>query len=385
MLAYRGSVMVPRVVRHSVGQWTAASRALLSTKNSHATDTPKVDSFDKISFIGCGKMAEAMIAPLIATGFQSAKDIAIYDVSKNAMHRFKEQYEDIQLCESIPDCVDGADLIVAAIKPQNCCKVFQEIRRAAEMPNITLRSDDAILLSIIAGKPMQDFLDGTPITKMARSMPNTPAQIGKGMTVWTCTPNIELKERAQIKHVLSCMGKSIFVDDESFIDMSTSISGSGPAYIFMLMEAMIDAGVHMGFSRNTATTLVHQTILGSTLYAMETGLHPAILRNSVTSPAGTTASAMYELENGKFRTVIKDAIWACYRRSLEMGGQDSNVGPGRITYNQPPAPMTVHYQGAFPPGLNLNREDIIRSAIPAPSGEVTDEERNAVNEKKKED
>ena len=121
------------------------------------------------------------------------------------------------------------------------------------------------------------------------------------------------------------------MDDESFIDMSTSISGSGPAYIFLLMEAMIDAGVHMGFSRETATTLVHHTLLGSTKFAMETGEHPAVLRNSVTSPAGTTASAIYELENGKFRTVIKDAIWACYRRSLEMGGQSSQVGPGRTT------------------------------------------------------
>lgn len=114
--------------------------------------------------------------------------------------------------------------------------------------------------------------------------------------------------------------------------MSTSISGSGPAYIFLLMEAMIDAGVHMGFSRDVATTLVNQTLLGSTLYAMESKVHPAILRNSVTSPAGTTASAIYELESGKFRTVIKDAIWACYRRSLEMGGSDSNVGPGRMAF-----------------------------------------------------
>ena len=111
--------------------------------------------------------------------------------------------------------------------------------------------------------------------------------------------------------------------------MSTSISGSGPAYIFMLMEAMIDAGVHMGFPRDKATTLVYHTLLGSTLYAMETGEHPAILRNNVTSPSGTTASALYELENGRFRTVIKDAMWACYRRSLEMGGMESNVGPGR--------------------------------------------------------
>jgi len=95
------------------------------------------------------------------------------------------------------------------------------------------------------------------------------------------------------------------------------------------MEAMIDAGVHMGFPRDKATTLVYHTMLGSTLYAMESKEHPAILRNSVTSPSGTTASAIYELENGRLRTVIKDAMWACYRRSLEMGAHDSNVGPGR--------------------------------------------------------
>jgi pyrroline-5-carboxylate reductase len=121
----------------------------------------------------------------------------------------------------------------------------------------------------------------------------------------------------------------MYVDDESFIDMATSISGSGPAYIFMLMESMIDAGVHMGFPREKATTLVYHTMLGSTIYAMESGEHPAILRNMVTSPSGTTASALYELENGRFRTVIKDGMWACYRRSLEMGNNDSNVGPGR--------------------------------------------------------
>jgi pyrroline-5-carboxylate reductase len=127
----------------------------------------------------------------------------------------------------------------------------------------------------------------------------------------------------------------MYVDDESYIDMATSISGSGPAYIFMLMESMIDAGVHMGFPREKAQTLVYQTMLGSTLYAMESKEHPAILRNRVTSPSGTTASALYELENGRFRTVIKDAMWACYRRSLEMGNHDSNVGPGRTHQPEP--------------------------------------------------
>lgn len=159
--------------------------------------------------------------------------------------------------------------------------------------------------------------------------------------------------------------------------MSTSISGSGPAYIFMLMEAMIDAGVHMGFSRDVATTLVYHTLLGSTLYAMETGEHPAILRNQVTSPAGTTASAIYELENGKFRVVIKDvsfvkciklqtvralllclslsleqkAIWACYRRSLEIGGKISAVGPGRQHFSSETREIIHHhYPNHYPAG-----------------------------------
>lgn len=152
----------------------------------------------------------------------------------------------------------------------------------------------------------------------------------------------------------------MYVDDESFIDMATSISGSGPAYIFMLMESMIDAGVHMGFPRDKATTLVYHTMLGSTLYAMESNEHPAILRNAVTSPNGTTASALYELENGRFRTVIKDAMWACYRRSLEMGNNDSNVGPGRSHIPEPriivrTASDNNELYETIQPNLNKNR------------------------------
>jgi len=199
------------------------------------------------------------------------------------------------------------------------------------------QANNPIALSIIAGKAINVFYDGG-FTKIVRSMPNTPATIGQGMTVWSCTENLTVEERKKIRDILSTCGKSMYVDDESFIDMATSISGSGPAYIFMLMEAMIDAGVHMGFPRDKATTLVYHTMLGSTLYAMDSGEHPAILRNSVTSPSGTTASAIYELENGRFRTVIKDAMWACYRRSLEMGNHDSNVGPGR---HQAVAPKIV--------------------------------------------
>ena len=275
--------------------------------------------FGKIGFIGVGTMAQALIAPLIKTGLQPAEQITVYDVSAKAMKAVAADFPGIKLAQNMQEVVNDADLVVCAVKPQNLGPEFFASMKPS--PNTTL-------LSVIAGKPMSIYQDGG-FAKVARSMPNTPAQIGQGMTVWCCTQNVDTEERNKIEQVLCSFGKQIYVDDEGFIDMSTSISGSGPAYIFMLMEAMIDAGVHMGFPRSTATTLVHHTVLGSTLYAMETGEHPVILRNAVTSPAGTTASAIYELENGKFRIVIKDAIWACYRRSLEMGDKDSNVGPGR--------------------------------------------------------
>ncbi|KAL7460087.1 hypothetical protein ACHAXS_000554 [Conticribra weissflogii] len=313
---------------------SSTNRALLGINLTRlaafSTTSAKRDIFSKISFIGTGKMAQSMIHPLINKNLQSPSSIAAFDVSDITLERLEKSHPGIQIATSISDAINDSDLIVYAVKPQNVDKVHDEIRKAKEDGSATVKNE-AILLSIMAGLPISNFVHGSRIAKVARSMPNTPAQIGAGVTVWGCTDNIQAPERKKIKAVLDSFGRTVFVEDESFIDMSTSISGSGPAYIFLLMEAMIDAGVHMGFSRDTATTLVHHTLLGSTKFAMETGEHPAVLRNSVTSPAGTTASAIYELENGKFRTVIKDAIWACYRRSLEMGGHSSQVGPGRTT------------------------------------------------------
>jgi len=312
-------------------------------------------------------MSQALLAPLITQKLQTPSSITAYDVSNTALEKVNELYPGVQTATSIPEAIHNSNLIVYGVKPQNCEKVHSEIRRAKlleeDAPGNNFVRDDAILLSIVAGTPIQNFVDGSLVQRVARSMPNTPAQIGAGVTVWSCTDNIDAKERKQIKTILDSFGKSVFVDDESFIDMSTSISGSGPAYIFLLMEAMIDAGVHMGFSRETATILVHHTLLGSTKFAMETGEHPAVLRNSVTSPAGTTASAIYELENGKFRTVIKDAIWACYRRSLEMGGQCSQVGPNRAN-----TPM----QGSLGGGADITgiRSGSSHHPVEPPMGEM---------------
>jgi pyrroline-5-carboxylate reductase len=314
---------------------------------SAAASATSSSMFEKITFIGAGKMAQAMIDPLITNGYQPMEKISVFDVSTKVVEELKSRFPDIQTSESIGEAVHESECIVLAVKPQNVnesfWKEFPKPKKVDEDSDssFSLR-EDATLLSILAGTPVKDFAP-SGISKVVRGMPNTPSTIGEGMTVWCCTSNLTSCDRKSISKLLNTFGKAIYVDDEKFVDMSTSISGSGPAYIFMLMEAMIDAGVHMGFSRDTATTLVHHTLLGSTLYAMETDEHPAILRNSVTSPAGTTASAIYELEKGGLRPLVNDAIWACYRRSLEMGGHNSAVGPGMVyQVGEKPSTSTKH-------------------------------------------
>jgi len=330
-----------------LGRYQTGSSCIRSMASASAPADNTSTLFDKITFIGAGKMAQAMMGPLITNGYQPADKVSLYDVSTKALKDVKSQFPGIKTPESISEAVHEADCIVLAVKPQNINESFWN-----EFPPSKFDSnygdsefhlrEDATLLSVLAGTPVKDF-QPSGISKIVRSMPNTPSMIGQGMSVWCCTSSLTTCDRQSISKLLSTFGEAIYVDDEKFVDMSTSISGSGPAYIFMLMEAMIDSGVHMGFSRATATTLVHHTLLGSTLYAMETGEHPAILRNSVTSPAGTTASAIYELEKGGLRPLVNDAIWACYRRSLEMGGHNSAVGPGMI-YNmgERPGNYTTH-------------------------------------------
>jgi len=285
----------------------------------------------KFAFVGAGAMAEAMIAPLQTKPILgSVPEIRFFDGSKAVADRMAHAHPGATRALTLGDCVEDADVIVLCTKPQNCDAVFKDLR-----PLVAARNP--VLLSILAGVPMARFVGGLGLPKIVRSMPNTPGQIGAGVTVWTKNADAAFDEDELVlcRASLAAMGVEIFVADENFLDMATSISGSGPAYVFLLIEAMVDAGVQEGFPRDIATALVHQTILGSVQYAIASGEHPAVLKNSVTSPAGTTASAIYTLERGQFRTVVQDAIWACYRRSLEMGGHSSNVGPGRATGPRP--------------------------------------------------
>ncbi|GMH60522.1 hypothetical protein TrVE_jg7172 [Triparma verrucosa] len=275
-------------------------------------------------------MAEAMISPLLScpiVGGGSNPEVRISEISPEISKRVTEKFG-IKNYTNMEELVEGTDMIVVAVKPQNVDALFSQLA-----PVLSSQKKKPMVLSICAGVPISKFARNLNCEKIVRSMPNTPSMIQQGMTVWSKNPVgvFTDDEITLCKNFLACFGSEVMVSDEKFIDMATSISGSGPAYVFMLVESMVDTAVHMGFSREIAQKLVLQTILGSTLYAIDTKEHPTVLKNSVTSPAGTTASAMYELERGRFKTVISDAVWACYRRSLEMGEQDSNVGPGRTS------------------------------------------------------
>ena len=152
-------------------------------------------------------------------------------------------------------------------------------------------------------------------------MPNTPARLGRGMTVWYATPDTTAEQRAQASTLLRALGAELEVDDERFVAMATAVSGTGPTYVFLVMEALIDAAVHLGFPRHVAHDLVVETLEGSTYFAKQSGDHPAVLRNMVTSPGGTSAAALHELESGRLRTVLSEAVWAAYRRTVELGDQ----------------------------------------------------------------
>ncbi len=271
-----------------------------------------------VAFIGSGIMGEAMIRGLILRNIVAPEQIYAADPLPARLDDLKQRYG-IHVTSHNAEAAEAGQVIVLSTKPQNLGEVMPGIRGH-------LRRQD-LLLSILAGTPIRKLADGVAHASVVRAMPNTPAQIGQGMTVWTATPEVSAEQRAQAQAILGALGMELYVSEESYLDMATALSGTGPAYIFIFMEALVDAGVHLGFSRRVAEQLVFQTMRGSLEYAAQSGKHVAELRNQVTSPGGTTAAALYHLEKGGLRTVLSRAIWAAYQRSVELGQGENVKGP----------------------------------------------------------
>ena len=272
-----------------------------------------------IAFVGAGAMCEAMIRGLLSQKIVSSNQIIAADPYPERLAELEKKYG-IRYTTKNQDATEAGQIVVLSIKPQSLPYVMPELRGH-------LRRQD-LLLSIVAGVPIKKLADGTAHAAVVRAMPNTPAQIGQGISVWTGTNEVSDEHKAQAEAVLGSFGDQIYVEQEDYLDMATALSGSGPGYAFLMMEALIDAGVHLGFSRRIAEQLVFQTMLGSVQYAMQSSKHVAELRNQVTSPGGTTAAALYHMEKGGLRTVISRGIWAAYERSKGLGEGKSRQGPG---------------------------------------------------------
>jgi pyrroline-5-carboxylate reductase len=277
-----------------------------------------------IATVGSGVMAEAMIAGLLRGKLVKPGQVVASHPRPERRDQLQRDYA-IRSVASNVDAVANADVVLLAIKPQMLARVGREI-------GPELRKGQ-LVLSIIAGATTTALTGILGHDQVVRSMPNTPARLGKGMTVWYATPDTTREQRAQASALLRALGAEIEVDDEKMVAMATAVSGTGPTYVFLVMEALIDAAVHLGFPRHVAHDLVIETLEGSTLFAKQSGMHPAELRNMVTSPGGTSAAALHELESGRLRTVLSEAVWAAYRRTVELGDQleAAVTGPTRRT------------------------------------------------------
>jgi pyrroline-5-carboxylate reductase len=264
----------------------------------------------RVAIVGAGVMAESMIAGLLADRAVAADHLVASHPRRDRRELLAERHG-IAMVARNTEAVRDAEIVVLAVKPQMLARVMRELGPALR--------DDQVVLSIVAGATLRTLQSGLLHEAVVRAMPNTPSQIRKGITVWAASVACSARQRDLARAVLRAIGSEKEVADEAFVAMATALSGTGPTYLFAVMEALIDAGVHMGFPRELAHDLVVETLIGSSEYAARSELHPAQLRNLVTSPGGTSAAAIYELEKGRIRTVFSDAVWAAYRRTLELG------------------------------------------------------------------
>jgi len=274
----------------------------------------------KIAFIGSGVMAEAMISGLIRNSIATPDSLLASDPRQDRLDELKQLYK-IQAFTDNVEAACQADVVILSIKPQALNKVLNDIKDCLK-PNI-------LVLSIMAGVPITRISKGLGRKMVVRSMPNTPAQIGEGITVWTSAAEVTEVQREIARQILGAFGDEIYMEEEYYLDMATALSGTGPAYVFLFMEAMVDAGVHLGFPRHIAEQLVTKTVKGSVNYfeKRDDPVHLARLRNQVTSAGGTTAAALYYLEKAGFRTAISRAIWAAFERSRELGSDPKPHSP----------------------------------------------------------
>jgi pyrroline-5-carboxylate reductase len=269
-----------------------------------------MDIDGKVVFLGPGVMAEAMLAGLLEKSIVDPGQVMMSGPTQSRLDELASRYAVATTADN-HSAVQQASVVVLSVKPQSLDRAARSVKGA--LP------PSALLLSIVAGVPLHTLERRFGCQAIVRAMPNTPAQVGQAITVWTHTPQTTTGQQETARGMLAAFGKEVYVEEEDYLDMATALSGTGPAYVYLFMESLVDAGVHLGFPRRIAEELVVETVKGAVAYYEHSPRHFARLRNQVTSPGGTSAAALYYLEKAGFRTALSRAVWAAYERSVQLG------------------------------------------------------------------
>jgi len=265
----------------------------------------------KVAVIGGGTMGGALVKSILRARLALKGDIVVSDVSRDRRDMIKKRHG-VAVTDNNVEAVEGTDAVILAVKPQEM---------AAVLSRLSGHLASQLVISIVAGISLDTISQISKQSALVRAMPNTPAQVGKGMTVWTSSGELALEKHDMARKILASMGEEMYLKDERYLDMATAVSGSGPAYVFLFIEALIDAGVHIGLTRDMAQMLVIETVAGSAEAMKKMSRHPAELRNMVTSPGGTTAEALFRLESGGFRSLVISAVVAAYEKAQRLGSK----------------------------------------------------------------
>jgi len=267
-----------------------------------------------IGLIGCGKMGSALTLGAIRAGVISESQIRVYDPVAVAIESLQKEAR-LDASASLEELIAHCDTFLLCVKPHDVCAILEKIAQASEGP------ESALVLSIAAGvtlSSMESAVRGK--ARIIRIMPNTPAMIGKGAAAYSLGNSAKSEDSDFTEKFLSSVGTACQVK-ESLLDAVTGTSGSGPAYVYTFIEALADGALHEGIPRDQALELAAQTVLGAAAMVAETGLHPAELRDRVTSPGGTTIAGLRALENGAFRATVMDAVHTATEKARELGQQ----------------------------------------------------------------
>lgn len=257
-------------------------------------------------------MGEAIVCGLVRAGVARPEDLCVTEAVEERRRSLGAAHAGLRVVADVADGVANCDAVLIAVKPQDFGQLGERLAVALK--------PDQVVISIMAGVRIGTLVERLRHGRVVRVMPNTPASLGAGFSAWMATEAVSAEQRELTRRILSALGREAEMHEERYLDMATAISGSGPAYVFLFLEAFINAGVHVGMPRAIALEMVLQTVEGSVAMMRASGDHPAVLRDAVTSPGGTTAAAMQVIERSGMRGTMTDAVVAAYERSRSLGG-----------------------------------------------------------------